>query len=148
MKNIVIISLFFFAACSSDIIYKPAKFGYPVESVLKIDNSGKIEEQRYSFSFNVKSIFQEEFMDSTLAAGKEVRMIRDDAGYYYLTGKDFNNVYVLFPAQSGFKLTKKIVIPEAKPAKIAFNQKSPYIELITEKNKFLINNLGLVEKTK
>jgi len=148
MKTSIIIIFLLFAACSSEVIFKPAKFAFPIESLLKADANGKIEEQRYSFSLNVKEIYQLEFSDSSAAAGKEIRLIRDDAGYYYLTAKDFNNIYVLFPSEGGFKLIKKIIIPEAKPAKIAFNQKSPYIELITEKNRFLINHLGLVEKAK
>ncbi|PJA97298.1 MAG: hypothetical protein CO129_01820 [Ignavibacteriales bacterium CG_4_9_14_3_um_filter_34_10] len=148
MKNLLFIIFLIFTACSSDVVIKPAKFAFPVESVLKTNLQGTLEEQRYSFSINLKEIYQLEFSDSSAAAGKEIRLIRDEAGYYYLTAKDFNNVYVLFPAESGFMLTKKIIIPEANPTKVAFNQKSPYIELITEKNKFLINHLGLAERAK
>ena len=77
-------------------------------------------------------------------AGKEIRMIRDKAGYIFMTGKDFKNVYVFIPVEGGFKLENKILISEKNLSAPAFNQKLQNIELLDGTNKYLLNNKGLV----
>ncbi len=136
-------SLMLLAACSS-LMLKPGDFGWPIESVLKVDNKGNVEEQRYSFTLKVKKLFWEEFADSTNFTGKEIRMIRDKVGYYYITGANFKNVYVFEFEQGGLELDKKIEISEKELTAPAFNQKSPNIELLDGSNKYLLNNKGLV----
>jgi hypothetical protein len=62
-----------------------------------------------------------------------------------MTGKDFKNVYVFFPIEGGFKLYEKILISEDKGLiNPAFNQKLPNIELIDGKNKYLLQQKGIV----
>lgn len=130
-------------ACSS-LMLKPADFSWPIENVLKVDNKGFVEEQRYSFTLKVKSLFFEEFADSTNFAGKEIRLIRDKAGYIYITGKDFKNVYVFMSVENGMKLENKILVTERGLTSPAFNQKLPNIELLDSPNKYLLNNKGIV----
>jgi len=148
MKKSFFLFLLIISACSSEIIIKPAKFDWPIESISKVDLNGKAEIQRYSLALNTRPIFFQEFSDSNAVEGKEVRIIRDEKGYYYFYAENFSNVYVLSQVAGGFKLEKKILIPEANVTSLAFNQKSPYIEMVTKNNKFLINNYGLVEKSK
>ncbi|PKL82668.1 MAG: hypothetical protein CVV24_08875 [Ignavibacteriae bacterium HGW-Ignavibacteriae-3] len=131
------------AACSS-LVLKPGDFSWPIESALKIDNKGFIEEQRYAFTIKVKPIFFEEFADSNNFAGKEIRIIRDRLGYVYITGKSFKNVYVFMSVEGGMKLEEKILVAEKGLASPAFNQKSPNIELLDTPNKYLLNHKGLV----
>ncbi len=135
--------IFITAACSS-LILKPADFSWPIENVLKVDNKGFVEEQRYAFSLKVKSLFFEEFADSNNVAGKEIRIIRDKLGYVYITGKNFKNVYVFISMEGGMKLEEKIMITEKGLVSPAFNQKSPNIELLDSPNKYLLNNKGIV----
>ena len=131
-------------ACST-LTLKSADYAWPIENALKVDSKGNIEEQRFSFSINVKPIFFEEFKDSTNYIGKEIRIIRDRAGYYFMTGKEFKNVYVFKPIESGMQLENKIVISELKGlTNPAFNQKAPNIELLDNPNKYLLNFKGLV----
>ena len=131
-------------SCSS-VVLKPADFYWPIESVLKVDNKGYVEDQRYSIILKVKTLFFEEFADSNNFSGKEIRIIRDKNGYCYMTGKDFKNVYVFFPIEGGFKLYEKILISEDKGLiNPAFNQKLPNIELIDGKNKYLLQQKGIV----
>jgi hypothetical protein len=131
-------------ACST-LTLKSADFAWPIENALKVDSKGKIEEQRFSFSVNVKPLFFEEFKDSTNYIGKEIRIIRDRAGYYFITGKDFKNVYVFKPIENGMQLENKIVISEQKGlTNPAFNQKAPNIELLDNPNKYLLNFKGLL----
>ncbi|MHB9040650.1 MAG: hypothetical protein ACYC4T_08340 [Melioribacteraceae bacterium] len=135
--------IFITAACSS-LVLKPADFSWPIENALKVDNKGFVEEQRYAFTLKVKSLFFEEFADSTNFAGKEIRIIRDKLGYVYMTGKNFKNVYVFMSTEGGMKLEEKIMVSEKGLVSPAFNQKSPNIELLDSPNKYLLNNKGIV----
>lgn len=135
--------LIIISACSS-LTLKPADYAWPIENVLKVDNKGFIEEQRYSFTLKVKTLFYEEFKDSTNFSGKEIRLIRDKVGFYYITGKEFKNVYVFAPEESGMCLENKILVTETGLVSPAFNQKSPNIELLDSSNKYLLNNKGIV----
>jgi len=123
---------------------KPADYSWPIENVLKVDNKGFVEEQRYSFTLKVKALFYEEFKDSTNFSGKEIRLIRDKVGFYYITGKDFKNVYVFESEENGMDLENKILITETGLTSPVFNQKSPNIELLDNSNKYLLNNEGVV----
>ncbi len=132
------------SGCSS-VILTPADFSWPVESAIKVNEKGFITEDRYTFSINVKPLFQKEFADSNLALGKEVRIIRDQKGFYYITGVNFKNVYVFLPVEGGMKMQEEILISETEALKNpAFNQKTPNIELLDGSKKYLINNKGLV----
>lgn len=131
-------------ACSS-LVLNPSDFSWPVENVLKVDEKGFISENRYTFSVSVKKLFFEEFKDSTNFSGKELRIIRDKSGYYYITGKEFKNVYLFIPVENGMKLEKKITISETESlTSPVLNQKSPNIELIDGSKKYLLTNKGLV----
>ncbi len=133
----------FIAGCSS-VVLTNADFSWPVENVLKVDEKGNISEERYTFSINVKPVFQEEFADSNLALGKEIRIIRDKIGYYYITGMNFKNVYLFIPVEGGMKLENKIELSETEVlASPVFNQKSPNIELLDGTKKFLLNHKGI-----
>jgi hypothetical protein len=145
MQSLVLFTTVIIVAACSSLTLKPADYAWPIENSLKVDSKGIIEEQRYSFTLNVKRLFFEEFNDSTNYIGKELRVIRDRAGYYFITGKDFKNVYVLKSIESGMQLENKILINELKALTApAFNQKSPNIELLDSPNKFLLNHKGIV----
>ncbi|MEG8989686.1 hypothetical protein VJY32_07900 [Ignavibacteria bacterium 4148-Me] len=140
----IIVVLIIISGCAA-VILRPADFSWPIENAIKINEKGFIKEDRYTFSVNVKPIFYEEFKDSNLALGKEIRIIRSQAGYYFLTASNFKNVYVLIPVEGGMKLINKIKISETEPlTSPAFNQKSPNIELIDGNKKYLLNHKGIV----
>jgi len=66
MKSVVILLLFLigtFTACSV-LTLTPANFAWPIESVLQVNDEGEVSEERYSFSFDAKGIYHEEFQDS------------------------------------------------------------------------------------
>lgn len=128
-----------FAAGCSTIVLKPADFSWPVESVLTTNEHGMITEERHSFDINVKSVFYEEFNDSTSVAGKEIRVIRDKDGRYYFTGSGFKNIYLFMPIKSGMKLEDKINISDSTKLQApVFNQKTNHIELIDGQMKYSI----------
>jgi len=145
MKFIKYLFITLFTVGCSSVIIQPVDFSWPIEDVVKVDEKGFIGVSRYTFSVNVKNVFQEEFADSNLALGKEVRIIRDKLGYYFITGSDFKNVYLFMPVEGGMKLENKIVISETEKLESpVFNQKSPNIELIDGSKKFLLDKKGIV----
>ncbi len=144
-KLLVTVAVTFFAVACTKLMLKPADFSWPIENVLKIDSKGDVEEQRHTFKLNVKQLLFAEFKDSTNFAGKEIRIIRDKAGYYFITGKNFKNVYVFLPVEGGMKLENTILISETNPlVSPAFNQKAPNIELLDGTKKYLLNYKGIV----
>lgn len=138
----LIISITIINACSS-LKLSPAEFAWPIESVLKINNDGFAKEERYSFSFNTKSLFMEEMQDSMAYVGKELRIIRNQDGYYFITSKGFKNVYIFETSEGSFSLKEKITINETGLNNPFFNQRTPYIELIDGDFKAYLTSEGL-----
>jgi hypothetical protein len=147
--GLALLIVFLIATACSTLTLKPAEYAWPIENALKVDTKGTITEPRYSFTLNVKPLFFEEFKDSTNCIGKEIRIIRDRAGYYFVTAKEFKNVYVLSSIDSGMQLENKILISETKGlTSPAFNQKAPNIELLDTPNKYLLNFKGIMRQQK
>jgi hypothetical protein len=144
MKYFIVPLIVLIVAACSTLTLKPADFSWPIENALKVDSKGFIEEQRYAFTLKVKSLFFEEFADSNNCSGKEIRIIRDKLGYYFITGKEFKNVYVFYVVEGGMKKENKILITEKGLTAPAFNQKSPNIELLDSPNTYLLNPKGIV----
>lgn len=135
------------AGCST-LTLKPAEFSWPIESVLKIDKDGTVNEDRYSVSFNTKALFFEETKDSMAYAGKDLRVIRNMEGYYFITSQNFKNVYVFASAEGSLKLENKITISEIGMKNPVFNQRTPYIELVIEISVVNLNKDGIVRGEK
>ena len=132
MKQIIISSLLLLlitAACSV-LTLQPANFAWPLESILPVDDKGKVTDDRYSLEVNTVGLFFEEFQDSLSYKGKEIRMIRDNQGFYFLTASNFKNVYVFKADEGKLVQENKIFISEFGLQTPAFNQRNPYIELV------------------
>jgi hypothetical protein len=148
IKCIMLLSLFIVPACST-LILKPADFAWPVESVLKINNKGSVEEPRFSFSFNAKDLFLEETGDSSAYMNKDLHIIRGTKGYYFMTANNFKNVYVFNADDGSFKLNNKIEISDSTGMQNpAFNQRPPYIELNYGNKQVNLSNEGIKEEEK
>jgi len=145
MKTLVVLSvtLIVLGTACTMLTLQPADFSWPVESALKVDDQGNVTEDRYSTDFNTIALFYEEFQDSIAYKGKEIRLIRNNAGNYFITGKDFKNVYVFKANEGTLTLEKKIFISEFGLKSPAFNQRSPYIELVNGDYKINLTNDGI-----
>ena len=132
------------AACSV-LKLQPANFSWPIESILPIDDQGNVAEDRYSTEFNTKGLFFEEYQDSLAYKGKEINLIRNNEGYYFITAPEFKNVYVFIAKEGALALHKKITISETVLTKPAFNQRDSYIELIDGDKKFNLSSQGIIE---
>lgn len=148
IKYVMLLLLLIFSSCST-LILQPADFAWPVESVLKVDGNGFVKEQRFSFSFNAKDLFLLETGDSLGYQDKELRLIRDSKGYYFITANSFKNVYVFNADDGALKQTNKIEISDSTGIENpAFNQRSPYIELLYNNKKINLTNEGIIEGDK
>ena len=122
-----------FAGCAA-LVLQPANFAWPIELVLKPDVKGMVHDVRYQFNCNVKPLLFEERQDSIHVTSYTLRIIRDQAGYYYITGKGFKNVYIFAQAEGALILNNKIQVNEKGLGAPAFNQKTSSIQLVDEEN--------------
>src|SRR5690606_14226579 len=97
------LAVFILYSCST-LLLKPADFSWPIESVLKVEDDGHASVDRYTFSFNIKPLFYEEMEDSLAYLDREIRVIRNHQGYYFITANDFKNVYVFESSEGEFEL--------------------------------------------
>jgi hypothetical protein len=145
LKNILVCAcLAIGSAGCATLTLAPVDYSWPLESVLKVSDSGTVEESRYNIVINVKPLFFEETKDSTRVSGMTLRLIRDGKGYYYITAPKFKNVYVFESKESALKLERKIPVSEKGLASPAMNQRPPYIELLNGKDKpIMLNDEGI-----
>lgn len=118
--------LFGAAACGPSLVIQNVDYSQPVESVLTPDGDAMVHDQRYAIKFSISSILEEEGVSSV----DEIRLIRNRAGYYFVTAEGFSNVYVFEADESELKLAKKIEISGDGLGQPAFNQRDTYIELV------------------
>jgi len=145
MKQTIILSFLLFgllAACSA-LTLQPANFAWPIESVLLVDENGMVSDERHSFSFDTKGLFYEEFNDSSAYSEKEIRILRDVNGFYFITANKFTNVYVFKMNYGTMVLDNKIFISEFGVENPALNQRTPYVELIDGDKSLYLTNTGI-----
>lgn len=133
--------LFGAAACGPSLILQNVDYAQPLESVLTPDSNNQVHDQRYAIKFNVSDILTDEEASSV----DQVRLIRNSAGYYFITASGFNNVYVFEPSESELKLKSRISVSENGLGQPAFNQRNTHIELVdlTTGNTYNLDQNGL-----
>ena len=146
-KNIIlsVIIILTLSACTT-LTIKNASFGWPIESVLKSDITGKVSEPRYAINFNIKQIVKAETGSYTDFKNREIRLIRNIKGFYFVTAKSFKHVYVFNVNNGEFVLENKIKVSEKGLVKPVFNQREPEIELIDGNYKALLTHKEAVRK--
>ena len=141
-KYLLFLALLFALSACTSVTLSPANFAWPIENVVTTDNSGNVVVDRYSAEFNATNLFKAEFGDSADVANKELRIIRDQLGYYVMTAKGFMNVYVFEVSDGVFVLANKVFITKDGLNNPAFNQRQPYIEIFDGENKYVIGTKG------
>ena len=135
--GILIVPIAVLLAGCGGLALRPAEFAWPFESVFKVDAKGIAAEEeqpaRYFITFNAKPLLFEETGDSVHVADRALRVIRDGEGYYFITGKEFKNVYVFASAEGALTIEKKIPVSEKGLESPAFNQRPPYVQLLNGK---------------
>ena len=125
---------------------QPVNFSWAAEEILDVQSNGMVDAKRYSSEFNVKPLLQKEFAADTMAVKetKMVRVIRDKAGYYFITGPNFKNVYVFLNGDASLSLVNTISIsPEKKMEDPKFNQRDEFIELLNSGSTVKLTKSGI-----
>ena len=136
-------ALLIYSGCST-LTLQSTNFSWPIESVLAVKDDGSVTDQRYSIKFYTQPLFYEELGDSVAFVNKEIRLIRDKEGYYYITANEFKNVYVFQGEDGELILDNKISVSETGIVRPAFNQRDTHIELIDANNKSIsLTHLGM-----
>ncbi|MFU8811677.1 MAG: hypothetical protein ACNA78_01850 [Balneolaceae bacterium] len=120
------VALLFGASACASLEIQNVDYAQPVESVLTVDQNNEVHDQRYAIKFSITPVLEEEEVASVDA----IRLIRNNAGYYFLTASGFGNVYVFEPNEGSLKLETTIEIPGEALGQPAFNQRGGHIELV------------------
>lgn len=149
MKKIKIIvlslSLLFIYNCSS-LTLKPVSYAWPIESVLNVKPDGTVEDPRYAIKFNALQIFAAEYEKAVDIDGAQVRIIRGNNGYYFVTSQGFKNVYIFSSGDGELNLENTIKVSDFGMESPAMNQRIPNIEVLDGNNKILLNHQGIIGK--
>lgn len=146
-KTLITVTLLalFLGGCAS-LQLQPVDFSWASEEILDVQQNGTVEAKRYYMEFNVKALLAKEFAADSMAAKNTnmVRVIRDKAGFYYITGPKFKNVYVFQHGDGSLSLSNTIAISPEKPMDDPkFNQRTTYIELLNGSAKLQLNKGGV-----
>jgi len=145
--SFVVIGVLFIQACTKSLVIKNVDYAQKIESVLTPDSDGNISDIRYGISFSILPFQFEEFKDSSSVQISEIRMIRNNLGYYFITAESFKNVYVMAPNKGELKLEKKIQVNENGLYSPVFNLRVSVVELIeNSKNIILLNEKGILKE--
>src|SRR5512138_3962892 len=108
--RIVVLCCSALALASCGLTIENVRYGWPVESVLPVGDDNMIQDGRYGLHFSVAAIAQEEFESPGALRGKEIRLLRNSEGYYFLTAKRIKHIYVLKSGESALKLETSILV--------------------------------------
>jgi hypothetical protein len=150
MKKTVLIcclALLSLSGCAS-VTLKPVDFSWSYESVLIADAAGYVKAEPKTIAFDARELFKAETQDAAAAAGKTVRIIRDAAGYYYITSPGFRHVYIFTGAKGKLSLKKKVLVAEQGMEKPFFNRRDQWIELVANGQTYHLNKKGIVSGEK
>lgn len=118
-------------ACHKTLVIDEVNYAQYVESVLRPDSEGIVTDYRNSISFSITSISEEEFGGEITNEVSEIRLIRNQDGYYFITADQFKHVYVFEPKKGGLKLIQSIEISELGIDKPVLNWREPFVEIRT-----------------
>lgn len=111
---------------------RPVDYAFTSENVTEADQHGMVIDQKYWLKFNVKGLMFDEMQDSSKAVGAEIHIIRNSAGFYFVTAPKFKNVYIFSAGENSFSLKTKVLISEKGLAEPYFNyskDRAPYVEI-------------------
>lgn len=142
---LIVIAIPLLMACNQSLVVKHVNYAQQIESVLIPNDDGIVTDVRYGISYSIMPFQYEELKDTTSILIKEVHMIRNNLGFYFITADQFKHVYVMYPREGALKLEKKILVEEEGLYSPAFNWRDPAIQLINDSSKtvILLNEKGI-----
>jgi hypothetical protein len=147
IKIIWLASFVVLATACNKFVVENVNYSQQIESVLIPDENGTVHDVRHGITFNVEPFEKQEFGEDESIEIKEVRLIRNAQGYYFITANQFKNVYVMEPGKSELRLMNKIKISEERLNAPAFNLRDSKVQLIkTDTDEIItLNENGLQE---
>jgi hypothetical protein len=125
------------------LVIENVNYAQNVESVLVPNEEGVVTDIRNNISFSIIPLIHKEFGINSSFNINEIRLIRNQKGFYFITAHHFKNVYVFMPVENELKLKKIIAISDNEIQKPIFNWRNPFIEILSLENG---NSLFLTEK--
>ena len=123
--------------CKQSMVISEVDYSQSVESVLTPDSNGQVTDVQHGLTFNIKPLQYAETQDTSSVTTQEIRYIRGQEGYYYITAPNYKNVYVMAPEKGKLKLVERLSVSESGESGItqpAFNQRMSYIQLINQES--------------
>lgn len=137
------LSLLWITSCNKSLVIENVNYAQNVESVLVPNEEGVVTDIRNNISFSIIPLIHKEFGINSSFNINEIRLIRNQKGFYFITAHHFKNVYVFMPVENELKLKKIIAISDNEIQKPIFNWRNPFIEILSLENG---NSLFLTEK--
>jgi hypothetical protein len=127
---ISVIAVLLFTGCKQSMVISKVDYSQSIESVLQPDENGTVKDMKHGLTFNIKPIQYAETQDTSSVTTEEVRYIRGQQGFYYITAPDYKNVYVMAPEKGKLVLEETLKASDDGIAKPAFNQRMTHIQLL------------------
>jgi len=121
----------------------PVDYAWTLESVLNVDRNGAVKGPPKTPTFNAKQLFTWEQCAGTMNQPETLRLIQNQAGFYFITAPGFKNVYVFRPGDASLELINTIGIDPNGMSRPAFNQRVPFIQLIHGSKVFMLDEKGI-----
>jgi hypothetical protein len=128
--GVILVGLTFLLPACASLTLEQVDYAWPVESVLTVQENNTVSEGRHALTFNVAPLAQKEFQDPNALKGKQIRILRNTEGYYFITAPEFKHVYVMAPHAGELTLHSRLEVSQQGLRKPALNQRMPYVELL------------------
>lgn len=127
---VLTVSFFLLLGCKPSMVISKVDYSQPIESVLEPNEEGMVNDQEHGLRFSMMPLQYAETQDTTSVTTSEIRYIRGQSGFYYVTAPTYKHVYLMSPEKSELKLEEKFKISEVGIDKPAFNQRDNYVQLV------------------
>ncbi|MEX0608314.1 MAG: hypothetical protein WD016_12625 [Balneolaceae bacterium] len=146
--TICLLSILIAGTSCKTFVVQDVNYAYQIESVLTPGEDGMVEDLRHGISFDIQPFLNEEFGEDSEQEIREVRLIRNSKGFYFITANQFNHVYVMEPTEGELKLKRKIEVSEEGLSSPAFNLREALVQLVEmDSNRILsLNENGIQER--
>lgn len=134
VATLAVVTTVFITGCKQSMVISKVDYSQSIESVLTPNDKGVVEDVQHGLKFNIKPLQYAETQDTSSITTEEVRYIRGQEGYYYITAPNYENVYVMIPEKGKLKLKNKLTVSESGLEEPAFNQRTSYIQLLNQKS--------------
>ncbi len=127
---ISVVAAVLLTGCKQSMVISKVDYSQSIESVLQPDDEGTVTDPQHGITFNIKPIQYAETQDTSSVTTNQVRYIRGQEGYYYITAPDYKNVYVMAPEKGKLVLKETLKVTDEGITKPAFNQRMTHIQLL------------------